>query len=221
MHPVISYQEMMDTLSSRLSFLSGKEPNKAVMLVGILLARPDVPLAKEQIINSLEYFHVRSGDHIDFFCVGYGPDDPNDGYRDAQVEVLDRGWYFNTIHFEGVCREIESKTSWEYDGRTELILTNARYDREACVAQFDFNSMIVCKLEKWMRIGAIEDVQDFFERIFRYAKNATGDDPTWGFSDKEGVRSLSDALKELVLSLVPKNFGKELSKTAVFAVQRG
>ncbi len=102
-----------------------------------------------------------------------------------------------------------------------MILTNARYDRDAGVAQLDFNSMIACKLERWIRIGAIEDVQDFFERIFRYAKNTAGDDPTWGFSDKEGFRSLADALKSLVLSLVPKNFGRELAKTAVFAVQRG
>ena len=221
MHPVISYGEIMSTLSTRLSFLLGKEPNRPVRLVGILFSRPDVPLAKAQIIDSLEYFHVRSGDHIDFFCAGYGPDDPDDEHREAQVKVLERGWYFNTIHFAEVCSELEAKTGWEYGGRTELILTNARYDREEGVAQLDFNSMIVCKLEKWIRIGAIEDVQDFFERIFRYAKNATGDDPTWGFSDKEGVQSLADALKGLVLSLVPKNFGKELSKTAVFAVQRG
>ena len=178
MHPIISYVEMMSTLFTRLSFLSENEPKRVVRLVGILFARPDVPLAKAQIIESLEYFHVRSGDHIDFFCAGYGPDDPNDEHRDAQVQVLEQGWYFNNIHFESVCSELEAKTSWEYEGRTELILTNARYDREAGVAQFDFDSMIVCKLERWIRIGAIDDVQDFFQRIFRYAKNATGDDPT-------------------------------------------
>jgi len=181
MHPVISYQEMMSTLSIRLSFLAGKEPGKVVKLVGILFARPDVSLAKAQIIESLEYFHVRSGDHIDFFCAGYGPDDPNDKLRKAQVQVHERGWYFNTKHFERICSAIEAKTGWEYGGRTELILTNASYDPVKHEARFDFNSMIVCKLEGWIRIGAIEDGGVHGVRGVHGVKSAVGFYPIiWG-----------------------------------------
>jgi hypothetical protein len=44
----------------------------AVMMVGLLLARPQSPLARAEIVPNLQYLHHRSGTHIHFFCVGYG-----------------------------------------------------------------------------------------------------------------------------------------------------
>jgi hypothetical protein len=50
---------------------------KRVRMVGLLFARSDSPLAKKEIIPSLEYFHDRSGEHIDFYCPGYASYHPN------------------------------------------------------------------------------------------------------------------------------------------------
>ena len=43
-----------------------------VRMVGLLFARPASPLAVSEILPNLNYYHHRSGNHIDFFCGGYG-----------------------------------------------------------------------------------------------------------------------------------------------------
>ena len=47
--------------------------NKGVALTGILLARPEDPLTRDGILPHLDFWNHRSGDCIDFFCVGYLP----------------------------------------------------------------------------------------------------------------------------------------------------
>ena len=42
--------------------------------IGILVTRPDLPTGKE-ILNSLEYFHFRTGKTINFICQGTGHTD--------------------------------------------------------------------------------------------------------------------------------------------------
>ena len=39
--------------------------------IGILITRPDLPTGK-QIMNSLEYFHFRTGKSVNFYLPGYG-----------------------------------------------------------------------------------------------------------------------------------------------------
>jgi hypothetical protein len=63
-------------------------------------------------------------------------------------------------------------------------------------------------------IGAITSFTSFFEDIIRYVEHADGEDPTWGFSDAQ----IPNALKHLVLSLLPKNLGTEAERAAHFAV---
>jgi hypothetical protein len=44
---------------------------QSVRMLGFLFVRLDSPLAKKEIIPSLEFFHERSGEHVDFYCPGY------------------------------------------------------------------------------------------------------------------------------------------------------
>lgn len=66
--------------------------------------------------------------------------------------------------------------------------------------------------------GAISSVASFFETIFRYTENVGGEDPTWGFSDAQGVAVIGSALRRFVLTLLPKDLGKDAERAAHFAI---
>jgi len=219
MFGVLSYQEMLDIQTSRFSIPDEKGHRPSVRMIGVLFARPESNLAAKEVVPNLGYFHVRSGKHVDFFCAGYGPDDPREPVN--RINVSDMGWKFYPAKFNDLRQELEPpRTNWRYSGGTDLILTNARLEPNTLRAFFDFETTVKCYLDEMIRIGAIPSVEEFFERIFRYAESASGDDPTWGFSDAEGLNAGKQSLINLLLSLLPKNLGKELRRVAVFAASK-
>lgn len=193
------------------------DPAKLKM-VGILFARPNSSLAKSDILPILSDFHVRSADYIDFFFAGYanGPRDLP-GYEPVPGPAGE-SWGYHPKDFENFRRELEKKTKWRYSGGADLLLTNASYDMKKETASLDFGSTIVCQLETMKSQGAIKSVEVFFEDIFRFAESATGDDPTWGFSDQQGGRAVGSALQEIVLSFVPKSIRSQAVRVAHFGV---
>ena len=186
---VLSYDQILDqlTASFNLSFSNGRIP--PVRMVGIIFARPESPLAAKEIVPNLDYFHYRSGEHLDFFCAGYGADYADDPDRKSQINVGDVGWKFNPNRFNAILKAMEKRSDWKYSGGTDLILTNARFDPATSRVSLDSESVMKCYLDEMIRIKAIPSVEEFFERIIKYAKSASGDDPTWGFSDSEGLHA--------------------------------
>ena len=57
------------------------------------------------------------------------------------------------------------------------------------------------------------------EKIFRYAESSDDSDPTWGFSDQQGISVAGSALKNLALSVCPKKLGDDVKKAGHFAVK--
>ena len=53
-----------------------------VRMVGLLFAPAEVRLERDEIVPSLEYFHHRSENNIDFFCAGYS----RYGYTPGEVK---------------------------------------------------------------------------------------------------------------------------------------
>jgi hypothetical protein len=190
-------------------------PSSKVTLVGLLFARPELRLARDEITSSLQYFDHRSGKHINFYCAGYIPyGGAIEDYRTFGVD----GWVFSTPKFDAFRQEIEARSRWRSRGDCDLLLMNAYYDTSARRAALDFTSAIVCHLDAMKAEGAISSVPSFFESIFQYAEHADGDDPAWGFSDSQGLSAAGSALKRVVLSLLPKEIGKDAEKVAHFAV---
>jgi hypothetical protein len=190
-------------------FLSGKaDGEQLVRLVGLLFARPQSKLAADEIVPHLDYFHHRSGLHVDFFCGGYG------GYWEGSIrEIPDQqvvgpgryaNWLFSALKFDAFRMEIERRTAWRYSGGVDLILTNAIYDVNKGRADLDFSSAIEINLDRAKADGAIQSVEMFVEQICQYAEHQSGSDPTWGFSDRMGVGFARSALKGFVLALLPK-----------------
>jgi hypothetical protein len=222
MRGVLSYEKILDDIQMSIALMPDEKGQKSlVRMIGILFARPESNMGAKEVIPNLNYFNVRSGKHIDFFCAGYGADDPTDPDRKNQVTVSGVGWKFSDNKFNAIREEVETRTNWRYSGGTDLILTNARFDRNTNRAFLDFETIVKCYLDEMIRIKAIPSVEEFFERIIRYAQSATGDDPTWGFSDAEGLHTGKRSLINLLLSLLPKNLGEELRRVAVFAASKG
>src|SRR5437667_12055014 len=100
MKPATTYEDVCAYMARMYYGDSGQEippgPNKKVRMVGLLFARPDVPLAEVEVVPNLDYFHYRSGKHSDFLCAGYGGCTGRrwtEGYRRLNNEAESRGGY--------------------------------------------------------------------------------------------------------------------------------
>lgn len=187
-------------------------------LIGILLAHPKAPLPKKEIINMLPHFHMRSGEAIDFFCVGYGAYWPPEHYADqnkvTNIEGID--WLFSEQAYSDIIDELENSSKWKYSGETELLLISALKEAEELV--LDFSTAIVCNLEIMSKDGAFTSVRAFFNDLFNYAKKQSAENPTWGLSDDRGIKVSKSALKDAILSLLPKSLKESYKKAEHYAV---
>jgi hypothetical protein len=225
MVPAVSLRDIQASLASQVFGDHGRgeppKPGVRLAMAGILFAPPDATLAQREILPRLEYFHQRAGKHIDFFCAGYtqgweGGKDVN-GCSDYKNAGLD-GWVFSNERFLSLCKEVSAVAKWNYSGETDLILLNAEYDPHGRSSRLDFSSTIQCRLDAMKEHKAIASVPEFFEKVFRYAESANPNDPTWGFSDREGMEQVGSAIVRLVLGLLPKNVSESYRKTKHFAV---
>jgi hypothetical protein len=124
---------------------------------------------------------------------------------EAVARVGDNDWLFSAKKFDQFRQEIEQEAEgWTYGGGTELILANAHYDSSSESASVDFRQAIVIDLDAAIQEKAITDVDHLFEDIVRYTEGQQGDDPTWGFSDRMGLKTARRALKQLLLSILPQ-----------------
>lgn len=189
-------------------------------LIGILLCHSQSPLAKSEIIGHLPFFHLRSGEAIDFFCAGYGAYWPLEHHADQKVaaRIDDTDWLFSNEAFLQVIEELERDSKWKFSGETELLLIPAVKAADNAIS-FDYESAIVCNLERMAKDGAFTSVRSFFDEIFRYAKTQSSNDSAWEFSDKKGVEVLGDVLKDFILSLLPEQLRNGYKKASHYAVK--
>ena len=100
MVPAYSYEIACRELANAFRHSSPEN----VRMVGLLFARPESSLASSEIVPNLDYYHHRSGKHIDFFCAGYGQywENWRDEFPDQRV--VSRGahvnWKFITPIFQ-------------------------------------------------------------------------------------------------------------------------
>jgi hypothetical protein len=69
------------------------------------------------------------------------------------------------------------------------------------------------------KVGAIDSVESFFEKIFRYAQRPHDDDPTSGFSDRSGLTLARSSLLHFILSLIPAWLREDVNKAVHLAVR--
>jgi hypothetical protein len=198
------------------------EINKKVKrhnFIGVMFCNPNTTFCKNEILLHLNYFHHRSGKHINFFCCGYGAHWPEGLYQDQQVVASIGGtaWSYSDQALVSVLCEFEKDTKWRYSGENELLLLDV--SPSIIDDKLNINSAIVCNLETMNRDKAFTSVRSFFEDIIRYSatnKNANG----WQFSDRKGGEAAKSYLKEAVLSLLPKTLQETYKKAENYAVRQ-
>ncbi|MBU1052854.1 MAG: hypothetical protein KKC46_03360 [Proteobacteria bacterium] len=233
----ISFQHILNIVnddlkkaSMRITFYDSVDPvsrnamaeiNKKVKrhnFIGVIFCNPNTIFCKNEILLNLNYFHHRSGKHINFFCCGYGNFWPEGLYQDQQVVASIDGmaWYYSDQAFVYVLNEFEKTTTWRYSGENELLLLDVSPPIDD---KLNINSAIVCNLEIMNRDKAFTSVRSFFEDIIRYSatnENANG----WQFSDRKGGEAAKNYLKEAILSLLPKTLQDTYKKAENYAVRQ-
>ena len=139
-----------------------------VRMAGVLFTRPNSQLGKLEILPNRDYWHIRSGENIDFFWPGYTT-----------------RWEFDPKLFNEFVREFEAKTRWKYSGGSDLILLNVHFDPNSISedkpcgrCRLDFNSAVLCQLDRMIRDEAILSVETFFQDIFKFAEQQPGGEAT-------------------------------------------
>jgi hypothetical protein len=190
-------------------------------IVGILFCSPGSKLGRDEVLPHLDYFHHRSAEFVDFFCVGYGAYWPA-SHMPAQAKVVaeigDTQWLFSPGHFNATRAELERIASWHYSGETDLLLAVARKP-ESQPARLDLSTAIACNLEEMVRDNAITSVRAFFEQVFRFGESYQGSDPVYMLSDRMGMKAGGNFLMEAVLRLVPDTVRASYKAARHFAVR--
>ena len=79
-------------------------------------------------MNRLDDWHHRSGENIDFFCVGY-TEFPDTEDAESIASLTDNGnrrsFYYSASAFEAIRHHVSAQSRWRYSGEADLILVNA------------------------------------------------------------------------------------------------
>lgn len=189
-----------------------------VQLIGIVLVNPDSQLGKRDIIPRLGQYHQRAAFNTDFFFGGYGAYWPNEMYPDQRIvaELDGTKWLFSDHAFEQFRKDVQEQTEWEYSGESDLILTTARYskDAESVVVEY-FESLSLC-LEQVIRDKAYNSIPALFEKIFRFGETSE-DKSILALSNQHLLNKSRESLLEAVLSKV--GMEKYYKKNRSFAVR--
>lgn len=172
MEPVKTY----DSFLQRLNEKYGSEDRVVCLL--ILDPTNDDAVGK-YIYRRFEYFHVRTGEYLDFFCPGFD--------RESKKRR------FDVRSFVEFIQQVEELTEWKYYGGTNLLLLQysegeLRFD---CVYDLNFTRMMVD--------GFITDYKSFIEGFIRGFK----DDIDF-FLKKEYIKYQAKNVWEIASEFLPK-----------------
>ena len=107
MQPAIDYAELVQRVTERFKYRYDDDPSLHSRMIGVVFARPNSPIAKTEIIPQLNDWHYRSGDHIDFFFVGYAyPPPAVPGYIEVSIPGRDP-WLYSSERFNAFREDIE------------------------------------------------------------------------------------------------------------------
>lgn len=190
-----SYEEIIEELNSRL---------EGPKIVGLLFARPGSQLTTSEVLPNLEYFHNRSEQIVHFLCIGYGAywDDRTNPDKISLAKIDDIEWLFSTKKFNQLRKRIEQMSSWRYSGEVDLVLLNVKSSHSGEL-NLDFQQYISYPLYDMKQQGTIDTVAMFFERIFRFADNCTGNNELQDLSSQIDKRENSFKTKILFIASEP------------------
>ncbi len=206
MYEALTYQIMLEDISDNIrkhGILNDK--------IGILMTRPDLPTGKS-ILDSLEYFHFRTGNSLNFYLAGYGAYWPNLEYPDGKVVTVIDGvkWLFSNQKFVQFVSDLETYSKWSYSGESELLLVELKN------GILSYENVMSFHLDNMIRDNVIQSIYLFFEQLFRICSN------------KETMNQISNVLKgnklkqigkEKILENIPLELGKVFTQEKYFYIK--
>jgi len=177
-------------------------------IVALVFGRPYSDVVKDVLVPNIDYWHYRSGENIDLFCIGFFGGESVPEQQDYSSE-----------DFVRALTTFELNTQWKYSGETEIVLMNAIYApgrHKSQQVRLDFSTVVSIVLERALEDKAIPSVPAFIEKLIYWAKDYQGANPTWDLSDSLGLRLAGDTLKTFALSLLPKRVGDNVTKAFHF-----
>lgn len=179
--------------------------------IGILITRPDLPTGK-QIMNSLEYFHFRTGKSVNFYLPGYGAYWTKYDYPDGIVVTRINGveWSFSNEMFVSFIQNLEHYSKWQYSGESELLLVELKDN------VLSYQNTMQFHLDNMLRDRVIGSIPQFFETLFRVCANK---DSLQQISNIFGQKTVKHVSMEFVLSNVPSGLRKLFTEEKYFCVK--
>jgi hypothetical protein len=193
---------------------------KDAALTGILLARPEDPIARDLVLPSLEYWHHRSNRHTDFFCAGYAPMVEDPTAEPVDVRINGSQWAFSLPGFIEIVAAVEHEAKWKYEGDACLVLASAFFN--GSYARLDFRRCLHLNFREALEDKAIGTPTQLVEGIFHIAQviNEGANDPVWELSDRLGHKVIKSGVKDALLALLPEWLAPSTKKAIHFAVHQ-
>ena len=195
-------------------------PSEIRKMIGILFCQPRHGLSKHEIIPGLDFFHLVKGERITCYLPGYGADWPEHLHPDREILRVLSGetWLFSDEAFNGLCSELENRSTWRYSGGVELLLLEGSYRNDTGERRLDFSETIQLNLEVMVENGHIASVRAFLEQVLTCCTDKDRQAGATGLSNDMVVQSIRGALAGFLTKLLPGAF-KPVSGTIPFCVR--
>ena len=226
MLPAPSY----DSLTSQLgcAFESRYQGAPSIFATGLLLARPELIFVRNEVLPHIEHLDLISADFVDYFMVGYS-DIPLSGNSETTAGVCknsDGYFSFSSRDFVGFQRALEAdystdQLSWRYSGGCDLLMMNARFDRESRRAELGFENVMSFNVEAALTSGAFSSFSNLITTFTQLLEHQDPTNPVRALSDQLGVRIGTWDLWENFMSLLPFKLRKSHEKLRHFATHQG
>ena len=206
MYEALTYQIMLEEINENV-----RRHGIIDDTIGILVTRLDISTGKD-ILNSLEYFHFRTGKSINFYLPGYGAYWPKSDYPDGKVVTVinDVNWSFSNKMFAQFISDLEKYSRWQYSGESELLLVELKN------GILSYENTLQFHMDNMIRDGVIESVHQFFEQVFRICSDK---DTMNQISNAFGIDKLKQISKEKILEKIPLDLGNVFTQEKYFCVK--
>ena len=180
-------------------------------VVAILITRPDLATGKD-ILNSLEYYHFRTGHSINFYLPGYGAYWTEEEYPDGKVvtEIAGVKWSFSNQRFVEFIEDMEKYSKWRYSGESDLIFAEVKNGILSYERAIEFH------LDNMLRDEAIISVNQFFEKIVRIGQEGRSMNQ---IGNKLGIDKGKQVVFDALLEKMPMHMGDVIKQEKYFCVK--
>jgi hypothetical protein len=187
----------------------GDDPTEK--LVGVLFMREGQAVADNEILPSIPYFGIRSGDDIDFYFPGW-----RDNYVYIPGEV--QTWTFDPVNFNKALELFEAESEWKYSGGIELLLMGMRKSAAGTLA-IDLKRIIRIPISLMRERKLVESVEVLFERIFRFAREYAGKNAVADLALQETRVSALQGLADAIFGVLGKDAKDRLEYAQKFQIR--